>query len=366
FRVFNSRTRMVEENLHIKFLENKPNIANGGLEWLFDIDSLTISMNYEPVTAGNQTNHDASKEIHDNAGQAGQEKASDHEYILLPLMPLSTQDVNTVITNSLNINIVGPNDQSMPSLKETGIFNDVYDDREVGAEANINNLYPLTVVSPIPTTRVHKDHPKEQIIEPKKVLQALADPSWIEAMQEDILQFKLQKVWTMVDLPNGKRAIRTKWVFRNKKDERGIMDVKSAFLYCTIEEEVYVCQHPSFEDPHFPNKVKQKDDGMFISQDKYVVDILKKFDFSSVKTARTLIETHKALLRDEEAQDVDVNLYRLMIGSLMYLTASRIDIMFVVCDCARFQVTPKVSHLHDVKRILRYLKGHPKLGLWYP
>ncbi|GKA31989.1 putative ribonuclease H-like domain-containing protein [Tanacetum coccineum] len=113
-------------------------------------------------------------------------------------------------------------------------------------------------------------------------------------------------------------------------------------------------------------QVKQKDDGIFISQDKYVADILKKFDFVTVKTTSTPIETNKALLKDEEAEDVDVHLYRSMIGSLMYLTASRPDIMFAVCACARFQVTPKVSHLHAVKRIFRYLKGQPKLGLWYP
>ncbi|GJW34092.1 hypothetical protein Tco_0054124 [Tanacetum coccineum] len=85
-----------------------------------------------------------------------------------------------------------------------------------------------------------------------------------------------------------------------------------------------------------------------------------------VKTTNTLIETNKALLKDEEAEDVDVYLYRLMIGSLMYLTAPRPDIMFAVCACARFQVTLKVSYLYAVKRIFRYLKGQPKLGLWYP
>nr|GEX98539.1 uncharacterized mitochondrial protein AtMg00810-like [Tanacetum cinerariifolium] len=113
-------------------------------------------------------------------------------------------------------------------------------------------------------------------------------------------------------------------------------------------------------------QVKQKDDGIFISQDKYVADILKKFDFSSVKTASTPIKTHKALRKDEEAHDVDVHLYRSMIGSLMYLTASRSDIMFDICACARFQVTPKISHLHVVKGIFRYLKCQPELGLWYP
>ncbi|GKF52935.1 hypothetical protein Tco_0159845, partial [Tanacetum coccineum] len=113
-------------------------------------------------------------------------------------------------------------------------------------------------------------------------------------------------------------------------------------------------------------QVMKRDDGIFISQDKYMADILKKFDFSSVKTTSTLIETNKVLLKDEDVEDVYFHLYRSMIGSLMYLTASRPDIMFAVCACTRFQVTPKVSHLHAVKRIFRYLKGHPKLGLWYP
>ncbi|GJV71717.1 putative ribonuclease H-like domain-containing protein [Tanacetum coccineum] len=334
-----------------------------------------------------------------------------------------------------------------------GHFDDAYDDREVGAEADRNNLELLTVVSLIPTTRVHRDHPKDQIIGDlnlatqtrrminfskehgmnlKKVIQALTDPSWIETMQEELLQFKLQKVWTLVDLPKVKRAIGTKLVYRNKKDERGIvvrnkeilvahgytqeegidydkvfapvarieairlflaftsfmgfivyqMDVKSAFLYGTIEEEV-----------------QQKEDGIFISQDKYVADILNFFDFVTVKTTSTPIETNKALIKGEKAEDVDVHLYRSTIRSLMYLTASRPDIMFVVCDCTRFQVTPKTSHLHAVKRIFRYIKGQPnwdfgileihhlisdsdyvgasldmkstiggqpKLGLWYP
>ncbi|GJU32197.1 putative ribonuclease H-like domain-containing protein [Tanacetum coccineum] len=113
-------------------------------------------------------------------------------------------------------------------------------------------------------------------------------------------------------------------------------------------------------------QVTQKDDGIFINQDKYVDEILKKFGFSTMKTASTPMETSKPLMKDEHAEDVDVYLYRSMIGSLMYLTSSRPDIKFAVCACARFQVTPKVLHLHAVKRIFRYLKGQPKLGLWYP
>nr|GEW10911.1 putative ribonuclease H-like domain-containing protein [Tanacetum cinerariifolium] len=208
------------------------------------------------------------------------------------------------------------------------------------------------------------------------------------------------------------------------------MDVKSAFLYGTIEEEVYVCQPLGFKDLNFPDKVykvvkalyrlhqaprawyetlanyllengfqkgkidqtlfikkqkdkfqmssigelsfflglqvRQKDDGIFISQDKYVAKILRKFGLIDGKSGSTPIDTEKPLLKDPDGEDVDVHIYRSMIGSLMYLTSFRPDIMFVVCAYSRFQVTPKVSHLHAVKRIFRYLKGKPHLGLWYP
>nr|GEY17699.1 putative ribonuclease H-like domain-containing protein [Tanacetum cinerariifolium] len=107
-------------------------------------------------------------------------------------------------------------------------------------------------------------------------------------------------------------------------------------------------------------QVKQKSDGIFISQDKYVAKVLKKFDFVSVKTTSTPMESNKPLIKD-----VDVHLYRSMIGLLMYLTASRPDITFIVCACARIQVNPKTSHRHVVKIIFRYLKGQPKLGFWY-
>ena len=112
-------------------------------------------------------------------------------------------------------------------------------------------------------------------------------------------------------------------------------------------------------------QVQQMTDGIFISQDKYVADVLKKFGFQDVKSASTPMETQKPLLPDDGSPKVDLKLYMSMIGSLMYLTASRPDIMFSVCVCARFQVTPNTSHMNAVKRIFRYLKGHPNLGLWY-
>nr|GFB32742.1 uncharacterized mitochondrial protein AtMg00810-like [Tanacetum cinerariifolium] len=113
-------------------------------------------------------------------------------------------------------------------------------------------------------------------------------------------------------------------------------------------------------------QVKQKKDGIFISQDKYIAEMLQKFRLFKGKSASTPIDAEKPLLKDSDGEDVDVHIYRYMIGSLMYLTSSRPDIMFAVCACVRFQVTPKVSHLNAVKRIFRYLKGKPYLGLWYP
>nr|GFC70628.1 uncharacterized mitochondrial protein AtMg00810-like [Tanacetum cinerariifolium] len=113
-------------------------------------------------------------------------------------------------------------------------------------------------------------------------------------------------------------------------------------------------------------QVKQKKDGIFISQDKYVAEILRKFGLSKGKSASTPINVENPLLKDSDGEDVDVHTYRSMIGSLMYLTSSRPDIMFIVCACVRFQVTPKLSHLNAVKRIFRYLKGKLCLGLWYP
>nr|GEY20393.1 retrovirus-related Pol polyprotein from transposon TNT 1-94 [Tanacetum cinerariifolium] len=318
-----------------------------------------------------------------------------------------------------------PDDLNMPEL-EVITYSDYEED--VGAEADFTNLETTITVSPIPTTRVRKDHLVTQIIgdlssatqtrKPKRAHQALKDPSLIEAMQEELLQFKMQKVWVLVDLPNEKSAIghtqeeginyeevfalvarkETIRLFLAYASFMGFMvyqmDVKSAFMYGTIEEEVYVCQPSVFEDPDYPDKVykvvkalyglhqalrdlckafeklmkdkfqmssmgelifflglqvKQKPDGIFISQDKYVAEILRNFGLTDGKSASTPIDTEKPLLKDPDGEDVDVHTYRSMIGSLMYLTSSRLDIMFAVCACARFQVTPKASHLHAMQ-----------------
>nr|GEY16306.1 hypothetical protein [Tanacetum cinerariifolium] len=233
---------------------------------------------------------------------------------------------------------VDQDDSKIPNLEDTaklqsiGIFNSAYDDdldiftspvKSVGAEADFNNMKSSTLVYRNKKDKmgivvrnkarlVAQGHIQEEGIDYDEVF---AHVAWIEAIRMFIAFTSFMGFI----------------VYQ--------MDVKSAFLYGTIKGEV---------------------------QDKYVAEILKKFDFSSVKIASTPIETHKPLVKDKEAEDVDVQLYKSMIGSLMYLTASRPDIMFAVCACFKFQVTPKLLHLHTVKRIFRYLKGQPKLGLWYP
>ncbi|GJU26957.1 putative ribonuclease H-like domain-containing protein [Tanacetum coccineum] len=574
FRVYNKRTKRVEENMHIDFLEDQPNVTGTGPNWMFDLDFLTNLMNYIPVSVENQVNVDAEvvatamDEPQDNilkrkrniASQKRATQATSTNKLSTVRSYVSTATTPYVSAASTP---TGANAEKQLSFVYLGgqITYYSYDDENVGAVVDFNNMDDTINVSPIPTLKNHKNHPKDQILgdpksavqtrgkiqkasstqqalvcyiskqnrtnhkdhqnyllacflsqeEPKNISQALQDESWVEAMQEELLQFKLQEVWILVDLPSRKKAIGTKWVFKNKWDERSIvvnnkdrlveqgfrheegiyydevfapvarieairlflafasymgftvyqMDVKSAFLYGTIEEEVYVHQPPGFVDPAHPNKVykvikalyglhqaprawyetlssflmengfrrgtidktlfikkkksdimlvqvyvddiifgstkksmctefedcmhkrfqmssmgeltfflglqvKQQPDGIFISQDKYVADILKKFDFWSIRTATTPIESNKPLVKDEDGEDVDVHVYRSMIGSLMYLTASRPDIMFAVCAYARFQVTQKTSHLHVVKRIFRYLKHQPKLGLWYP
>ncbi|KAJ9551482.1 hypothetical protein OSB04_015527 [Centaurea solstitialis] len=406
--------------------------------------------------------------------------------------------------------------------------------QEVPISSYTDSSYDLQLYRPLPhTTKWTRDHPLHQIIgdpnapvqtrsataneclfaaflsnvEPLKVADALADPDWFMAMQEEINQFVRLKVWRLVPRPEGKSIIDTKWIFKNKKDEDNIvarlvakgyrqqegidynetfapvarieairmflayaahkdftvyqMDVKTAFLNGVLKEEVYVSQPQGFVDQDHPDhvyildkalyglkqaprawydslsqflvasgyskgkidntlfikregehimlvqiyvddiifgstcpkfcdtfsklmmtryemsmmgelnfflglQVKQLSAGIFINQAKYIKDILKKYNLENAKIMKTPMSPSCAVDSDPDGTVVDVTTYRGMIGSLMYLTASRPDIMFLTCLCARYQSMPKVSHLKAVKRIFRYLKGTINLGLWYP
>ncbi|GJR71097.1 uncharacterized mitochondrial protein-like protein [Tanacetum coccineum] len=318
--------------------------------------------------------------------------------LMLLVMDLQLINVNvvssTVNAAGIEVNAVGaktsiklPNDPNMPELEDI-VYSDDYED--VGAEADMNNLntfMPLSVY--FQTTRFTQrylvitnfsgklvcqapgfedpDFPN-RVYKVEKALYGLhqAPRAWYETLSTYLLDNGFQR---------GK-IDKTLFIKRDKGDILLVQVYVDDIIFgstkkslCTEFEKM---MHKKFQMSSMGEltfflglQVKQKEDGIFISQDKYVTEILKKFGFTDVKTASTPMETQKPLLKDEDGEEVDVHLYRSMIGSLMYLTSSRPDIMFAVCACARYQVNPKVSHLHAVKRIFRYLKGQPKLGLWY-
>ncbi|GJV59936.1 putative ribonuclease H-like domain-containing protein [Tanacetum coccineum] len=419
FRVYNLVTKKVEVNLHVKFLEEKPNVKGVGYRWMFDIDYLTDSMNYIPVSLENQTNQHAgtSEVTNPNAGtsevttsagtlqtpnaNASEEEDEAEDLIVVPtsvkhtaakvgprksstiskaeefvteLQNLKTQEKEAystgisedtpeilafrrelddlaqkhlrevpknkaTSTNSVNSGSGQDNtqpadqdDSDMPELTifnkpQKGIFDEAsYDDE--GMVHDFNNLPTEVAVSPIPTLRIHNIHPQSQILgdpkssvqtrsrvqqhseahaleEPKKISEALQDDSWVEAMQEELLQFRLQQVWILVDLPHAAK-------------EEGI-DYDEVFApVARIEAIRGVCLSPippGFYDPDHSKKdkkdimlvqvsvddinfgsyqkglqVKQNKAGIFISQDKYVAEILKKFDLVNVKTTITPME----------------------------------------------------------------------------
>ncbi|GJZ32961.1 putative ribonuclease H-like domain-containing protein, partial [Tanacetum coccineum] len=455
FRVYNLVTKKVEVNLHVKFLKEKPNVKGVGYRWMFDIDYLTDSMNYIPVSLENKTNpHAGTLKVTNSAGtlqtpnaNASEEEDEAEELIVVPttvrhkeaystgiseetleildfrreLDELALKHLSEVPKNKatsttsvksgsgpVNSQHADQDDSDIPELTifnkpQKGIFDEAsYDDE--GMVHDFNNLPTEVAVSPVPTLRIHNIHPQSQILgDPKSSVQTR---SKVQQHSGAYALFRLQQVWILVDLPHGAKeeVIDYAQVFTPMARIEAIrlvlafasfmgfivhqMDVKSAFLYGTIDEEVYVSQPPGFVDPDYPKKVykvvkalyglhqaprawyatlstflekhgyrrgtidktlfikkdkkdimlvqvfqmssmgelifflglqvKQKTDGIFISQDKYVAVMLKKFDLTSVKTAITPIETKMALTKDEEADEVDV--------------------------------TPKTSHLNAVKR----------------
>ncbi|GJX43834.1 putative ribonuclease H-like domain-containing protein [Tanacetum coccineum] len=402
FRVFHSRTRIVEENLHFRFSENTTNVVG-----------TKASDNADPMSSQD----DGSKPSSDDEKKVDEDPRKD------------------TVGRKTSIELL--DDPNMPALEDISIFDLSRDNEDVGAEADMNNLDTTIQVSPILTIRIHKDHPLNQVI--RDLQSATQTRNMSKNLEEHgknpkrnkkdergiVIRNKARLVaqgytqeegidYDEVFAPVARiKAIRLFLAYASFKDFVVYqMDVKSAFLYGKIKEEVYVCQPPGFEDPDFPDRVYKVekalyglhqaprawyetlstylldngfqrgkiDKTLFIKRHKgdillvqvYVDDIIfgstkkelciafeklmhEKFQMSSmgeltfflglqlqfieVKTASTPMETQKPLLKDEDGEEVDVHMYRSMIGSLMYLTSSRPDIM--------------------------YLKGQPKLGLWY-
>ncbi|KAK1415001.1 hypothetical protein QVD17_30770 [Tagetes erecta] len=549
YRVFNSKTNVVIETINVKVLENSfPSVAHGP-EWLFDLDSLSKSFNSNLFDFSGKSGKESGdlgcfSDDSDNDDDSNLNSEypfmsfHHHDHVVSNQSPGPSGSQEDQESNNFGDDVNSqnsPNDggsvQNHPSSDPNVEVVPETFDYFINSPEQVPNFTPHTSTilqdlpnlnqsnlesqvqgDAIPTHRVHRNHPLSQIIGslnqrtmrsqtehanvclyscflsqviPKNISEALQDNSWIEAMQEELLQFRKQEVWKLVDLPEGENAIGTRWLYKDKQDERGIvvrnkarlisqgytqqegidyeevfapvaqleairvflayasfmkfkvfqMDVKGAFLYGPITDDVYVRQPPGFEDPEYPHRVyklskalyglhqapriwyetlskhllehgfsrgqidptlfmkrenedllcvqvyvddiifgstsssmckefeeimksrfqmssmgeinfflglqvKQSADGIFINQSKFVEKLLKKFKMQDCQTIRTPFDANCKIQPDPKGKSVDQTLYRSMIGSLMYLTASRPDII--------------------------YLKGKPNLGLWYP
>nr|GEV94090.1 hypothetical protein [Tanacetum cinerariifolium] len=291
----------------------------------------------------------------------------------------SITNVNVAGTNK--VNVVGANtnnelpfDPEIPGLEDMGTFNflsDQDDDDDDDEEAGMNNMDTTIQVSPTLTIRIHKDHSLDQVIgdlhsttQTKNMSKNFEEHGFVTTIHQRTNYKDLQNYLFACFLSQKE----PKKVFQNKKDERGIVIRYKARLVAQGHKQEEGINYDEVFDPVARIKAIRLflayasfKDFMVYHMDvksdflygKIKEEIQKKYGFSEVKKASTPIETQKPLLKDEDGKKVDVHMYRLMIGSLMYLTSLRPDIMFAMCACARYQVNPKVSHLYIVKMIFR-------------
>nr|GEX56902.1 hypothetical protein [Tanacetum cinerariifolium] len=411
YRVYNVPNKRVQETMNLWFIEDKPKVQGLGHEWYFDLDYLTDSLGYKHVSAnqsagtqGNTTNSVGTQDPIDTPGDKvddspfpsadeifrkelaklkdqEQRVTSDAEELRTPAgvkavlpgcIPVPTGRVPVPVgsvpvpTGSITV----PTDRIPLPAGDTTILTD---DVPVHSSNSTDSMFDgeLTTRFPCPSD-LGNHNPSPGIFSSSSYddkfdtalnnvassVEALEDPSWVDAMQEEMQQFKFQNVWVLVDLPPDKYAIGTKWILKNKRDARGIVVRNKArlvaqghqqeeddIIFGSTKKEWYdefeALMKGEFQMSAMGEltffiglQVQQRPDGIFIHQDKYVQEILHKFDLGNVRTATTPYEAPKPKSKSESDSPVNVHLYRSMIEA--------------------------------VKKIFKYLKGQPKLGFWYP
>ncbi|GJW49122.1 retrovirus-related pol polyprotein from transposon TNT 1-94 [Tanacetum coccineum] len=369
YRVYNAKRRVIEESIHVTFDETSIDRSDKPQADLVSLSEL--ERNEEDLTSN-------------------------------PMYVMENSDVE----------YDGEADKTNP-FKETINIEDDQPNTSKSAQADVfqeidhqpENLDPNSEPqSPTTTFKVLKDHPLDNVIsdvedgvltrskatanyaayssflsqmEPKKTEDALKDEDWIEAMQEELTEFQRNKVLSLppkeevyVKQPPGfVDAKHPDYVYKLDKALYGLKQAPRACLcdwFSKIMSQQYRMSMMREMTYFLGLQIQQKKNGIFINQSKYVFDLIKKYGLESSHPVKSPMSYNVKLHKDIEGKSVCQTTYRGMIGSLLYLTASRPDIMFATCVCVRYQADPKESHLQAVKRILKYLKGTPNLGLWYP
>nr|GEX03173.1 retrovirus-related Pol polyprotein from transposon TNT 1-94 [Tanacetum cinerariifolium] len=422
YRVFNKRTRVIMESIHVNF-DELPHMALDQLSSDLAPKSQTMELNHDRLSPTSQRQA--------NVSQADRTVSTSNELDLLFIPTLAP-----TVSSSENINqaeVYAENDQVADDEFINIFFTPVQDQGDTSTRRQLELDAEMCMFALIVSRT-----------EPKNIKEAMADSAWIESMQEKLHRFDRLDVWELVDRPLCTNVINLKWIWKNKLARLEAvrlfiayaahksfivyqMDVKTAFLYDPLKEEVYVNQPDGFVDPYHPNKVyrlkkalyglkqalrawydelskfllskgfskgsidstlfitkhskfemsmmgelkfflgiqiHQSPRGIFINQAKYAQEILIKHGMTSCDGIGTPMATKH--LDVVSRTPIDQTKYRSKVGALMYLTASRPDIMHATCYCARYQAQPTEKHLTAVKRIFRYLKDTIHMGLWYP